>query len=245
MRFSVLLLFVLAWDMSPACLNAAEAGLEPARWIIKSELRTELSSEISAKIIRLPHRAGASFMKGDTLVQFDCSLLKAEQSKAAAKQSAAEIKVKHDSKLQEFKSVGTLEIALDQAAFDAAAAEYRISTLAVDRCNITAPFDGKVVQVMANEHQSVKAQQPLLEILQPSRLELEIMAPSDWLSWLKPGIPFVIKVDETGGEYTATVAAIGAAVDPVSKMILVRGKLDKPATALVPGMGAAAVFKKQ
>lgn len=239
---------VLAMTALTLCLpdagrgaDAASVG-EPVRCLVKPLDRTEIASEVAGRVVRVPHRSGEGFNKGDVLVQFDCTLLKAELTRAQARQSAAAIKVKHNNKLQEFKSVGVLDVELDKAALDVTASETRIASLAVDRCSVIAPFDGRVVQVLVNEHQTVKPQQPLLEILSPKRLELEVMAPSDWLPWLKPGHPFRIKVDETGGEYAAKVVAIGAAVDPVSKMVLVRGKLDNPPADLVPGMGASAVF---
>jgi multidrug efflux pump subunit AcrA (membrane-fusion protein) len=101
-----------------------------------------------------------------------------------------------------------------------------------------------VVRVLASEHQSVAAQQELVEILSLRPLEIEVMAPSTWLAWLRPRLRFRVVVDEIGETFGARVVAVGAAVEPVSKMVLLRGVLEKVTPGLVPGMGAVAYFDR-
>ncbi|CAK0764628.1 hypothetical protein WCLP8_3730004 [uncultured Gammaproteobacteria bacterium] len=55
-----------------------------------------------------------------------------------------------------------------------------------------------MVEQKAREHQYVQAGQPLLEILDDSVLEVEFIAPSSWLAWLKAGASFKVTVEETG-----------------------------------------------
>lgn len=216
--------------------------MEPVRALIKSLDRALLSSEISGRILDLHYRVGESFEKGDVLVRFDCELLKAEYAKTRAREKGARIKVDYSKRLQGYKSVGLVEVELDKTALEISENETRIASLAVKRCSVSAPFSGRVVMLAVNRYQSVKPQQPLLEIISTRDLEVEIMISSDWLSWMKPGIPFTIEVDETGGRYEAVVEAVGAAVDPVSRTVVVRGKLTEEGADLVPGMGAAAFF---
>ncbi len=243
--FTGLLFGIIFGISTPVVLYAQNNdAVEPVRGLIKSLERTQLSSEISGRIIKLPYRAGDSFNKGDTLVTFDCQLFEAERDKMQAREAAAKIKVAYNDRLQEYKSVGLVAVELDKVALRVAATETRIASLAVKRCLVRAPFSGRVVVLGVNQYQTVKPQQPLLEIISTRQLEVEAMIPSDWLRRIKPGESFTLRVDETGDEYEAEVEAVGAAVDPVSKMVLVRGALKEPGIDLVPGMGAAVFFSR-
>ena len=232
--------FGLALFLSTA-VPAGAAELE-ARGLIKARHRTVLSSEIVGRVVEIPYRHGAAFPKDAVLVRFDCSLLKAEEEKAAAGLEAARVKLETHQALEKLQSIGAMEVALDRAFLSQRRAELRIASLATNRCEVRAPYAGKVVRVLANEHQSVRAQQELLEILTVRPLEIEVMVPSTWLSWLRSGHRFRVVIDETGLEFPARVTAVGAAVEPVSKMVLLRGRLGKTDPSLVPGMGAVAYF---
>lgn len=235
------ILFGLLFPLTTAV--ATPAAMLEARGLIKARHRTVLSSEIVGRVLEIPYRSGASFDKGDVLVRFDCALLEAEKEKAAAGMKAAQVKLDVHRELEKLQSIGTLDVALAEVTLAQRKAEWRIASLAADRCVIQAPYAGKVVKVRANEHQSVGAQQELLEVLSLRPLEIEVMAPSTWLAWLRPGCRFQVRVDETGKTYPARVVAVGAAVEPVSKMVLLRGRLQKAAPGLVPGMGAVAAFE--
>lgn len=236
--------FATAFHLMVFLATAVPAGAAEleARGLIKARHRTVLSSEIVGRVMEIPYRHGAAFPKGAVLVRFDCSLLKAEEEKAAAGLEAARVKLETHQALEKLQSIGAMEVALDRAYLSQRSAELRIASLAVNRCEVRAPYAGKVVRVLADEHQSVRAQQELLEILTVRPLEIEVMVPSTWLSWLRSGHRFRVVIDETGLEFPARVTAVGAAVEPVSKMVLLRGRLEKTDPSLVPGMGAVAYF---
>jgi len=223
----------------------ARATMLEARGLIKARHRTVLSSEIVGRVTAIPFRAGARFKKGAELVRLDCSLLEAERDKAAGGLKAARAQLNFHRELEKLQSIGALEVALDQARLEQRQAQWRIASLSTARCSIRAPYAGKVVQTIVNAHQSVRAQDELIEIVAIGTFEIEVMAPSTWLSWLKPESRFRVVIDETGDAFPARVAAIGAAVEPVSKMVLLRGRLEKTASSLVPGMGAVAYFEKR
>ena len=70
----------------PATLAAAEVS---ARGLVKAKSRAVLASEIGAVVNKTPFRSGDNFEKGDTLVGFDCRLLKSQQDKVAAQTEAS------------------------------------------------------------------------------------------------------------------------------------------------------------
>jgi multidrug efflux pump subunit AcrA (membrane-fusion protein) len=82
----------------------------------------------------------------------------------------------------------------------------------------------------------------MLEALSDKRLELEMIVPSMWLSWLKPGSPLKVAIDETGKTYPATLSRLSGKVDAVSRSVKVYGRIDTQSDTLLPGMSGHAIF---
>lgn len=205
------------------------AQLTPTRY-------TTLGAEISARVGRLPVAEGARFKTGAILVQFDCSMQRAQLQRAQAELSAADQTFKANLQLQKLNSVGKLDLELSRAAVQRARADVSLGTALVEKCEIRAPFAGRVVEQKVREEQVVQPGQPLLEILDDTSLELEFIAPSSWLSWVAPGLPFEVRIDETAKTYTAQFTRIGARVDPVSQTIKIAGRIEGQHPELMAGM---------
>lgn len=234
---------LLALGAAPGAAQTAppsdsEAGAAPQ--VIRAQLvphdYTTLASEIAARIDRITKRPGEHFRQGETLVVFDCVAQRAEAAKAQAVLLVAQKTYAVNRRLAELKSIGQLELDVSAAEIDKAKADFAIAEAAVSKCTIAAPFSGGVVDQKAREYQYTTPGQALLEILDDRALEVEFIAPSVWLRWLKPGYAFSVAIDETGKSYRAHVELIGARVDPVSESIKVTGIIDGDAPDLIAGM---------
>ncbi|MDA7557385.1 HlyD family efflux transporter periplasmic adaptor subunit, partial [Candidatus Pelagibacter sp.] len=73
-------------------------------------------------------------------------------------------------------------------------------------------------------------------------LEAEIVAPSNWLKWLKKGHAVKIIIDETGETLDATVISLGAAVDAISQTIELKAQFNEKYDSLIPGMSGIVKF---
>ena len=76
------------------------------------------------------------------------------------------------------------------------------------------------------EQQFVQPGQAMLDILDDSALEVEFIAPSAWMSRLRPGGGVRIFIDETRKSYPARIQRVGARVDPVSQSIKIHAAID-------------------
>ncbi|NPT55209.1 efflux RND transporter periplasmic adaptor subunit [Paraburkholderia elongata] len=202
----------------------------------------EISSEIGAKIASLPFRDGDAFRSGQTLVSLDCSLYAAQLRKAQAEADAATQLKQVDERLSQLHSIGEIDVDEARAKAKASAAEVAYMQATVHKCVISAPFDGRVAKRSAAAQQFAEAGKPIMTILDTSHLELKMIVPSKWLAWLKPGHPLTVRVDEVGKTYPASVARIGARVDPVTQTVDVTASLDGHAPDLLPGMSGWASF---
>lgn len=214
-----------------------------ARGMITSIHQPVISSQISAKIKSIPFRVGDSFKKDDILILFDDELLLAQLEKTRAELKSAELVLENKKTLDELDSIGTIEVDLARSELKKREAEKKISDIALQRTLIKAPFSGRIAKIYVNEHEVVGDRQKLIEIVSMEELEIKIMAPSKWLSWLNPSLRFDVILDDTKLKRDGQIKAVGAIVDPVSKMILIRGEIENSKKELLPGMSADVVFK--
>jgi len=204
--------------------------------------RVDLSSEVSAKIASMPFREGDAFRAGQMLVSLDCSLYAAQLHKAQAEADAAVQLKRVDDRLAQLHSIGEIDVQQAEAKAKASAAEVAYMQATVRKCGIAAPFDGRVLKRSAAAQQFAEPGKPLLTIVDTSHLELKMIVPSKWLAWLKPGHALTVTVDEVGKNYPATVARIGARVDPVTQTVDVTAALSGHPPELLPGMSGWAKF---
>lgn len=228
---------------------AASTAAQPDDGRIRIQLvprdQIDVASEVSAKIASLPFREGDAFRAGQTLVSLDCSLYAAQLHKAQAESDAAVQVQRVDTRLAQLHSIGELDVQEAEARAKASAAEVAYMQATVRKCVISAPFDGRVLKRNASAQQFAEVGKPLLTIVDTGHLELKMIVPSKWLAWIKPGHPLTVKVDEVGKSYPASVARIGARVDPVTQTVDVIASLDGRAPELLPGMSGWASFAQR
>ncbi len=227
---------------APTPVPAAKATSGPAmaRHDIRAQLMprryTTIAAEIGAKVSSLPVSEGGAFRAGQTLVQFDCSLQKAQLDKAQAELEGAEQTLQSNLRLEQLNSVGQLELDLSKSATNKAKAEVGANKAVLAKCQVAAPFAGRVAEQKVREQQFVQPGQALLDILDDSVLELEFLVPSVWLRWLKVGGAFEVQIDETRKTYPARFTRIGARVDPVSQSVKVAAAIHGKFPELMAGM---------
>ncbi|MCA1910277.1 MAG: efflux RND transporter periplasmic adaptor subunit [Magnetospirillum sp.] len=198
--------------------------------------QTVLAAELGAKVDRLSVREGDRFKSGQMLVQLDCQIQRAQMEEARAALAAAEKLASVNAQLRDLNAAGQIEVENARAEALKARAKANAGQAVLSKCAINAPFPGRVVEVKVNEQQFVQPGQPILDILDDSVLEVDFLAPSRWLAWLKPGRPLELAVDETGKTYPARVARLGARVDPLSQSIKVTAEIVGGFPELLAGM---------
>ncbi len=221
--------------------QAATSG-KNSRVVVQSLMQATLSAEIAARITHLKLREGDSFRKGETLVAFDCSIFEAQRDKVEAELKAAKSKLDNDRELERSRSIGVLEVQLSEVAVQRAQAEMRMAQINTERCEIKAPWSGRVVQRKAHELEVAKLHQEVLTIVSIEAMEVMAVVPGQWVRSLKPGQTFEVRIDETGTRHTAEVVAIGSQVDAVSQTINLRGRIARD-PKLLPGMTGTASFR--
>ena len=223
-------------------LSYANAEVRESRALVVASQEAILSSELAARIENIAVKEMQRFKKGDLLIQFDCSLYEAQKDVVSANANSALIKLKSDEQMLQMRSIGKYELELSISEYEKAKSELRIAELNVERCQIKAPFDGAVEEIVVNTFETIQPQVELMKIIQTEVLELEMVVSSEWISWLKIGHPIKVYIDEIQKEFNATISGIGANVDAVSQTIQLKGTITDTSPALLPGMSGRVAF---
>ncbi len=225
--------------------DAALAAPMEIRAQLKPKRFTTLAAEIGAKVRRIAHPEGSTFSEGEVLAEFDCTVQQAQLASAQAALFGAEKSLESNRKLEQVNSVSKLEVDLALADADKARADVAQLKAMVQKCTVTAPFNGVVAEQKVREQQFLQPGQAMFEIVDAGKLEVEFMAPSRWMSWLAVGTSFRIQVDELRKSFAGRVTRIGVRADAVSQSIKLVGELQDNDKKLRPGMSGRVSFSRQ
>ena len=230
--------FALTLFVLPALLFANEA-----RSVIESIDRTVISAEIGGNVVSIPKNNGDYFKKGETLVKIECDIYEAQRDKIKVKRDLLQIKVDKNTQLEKYNSVGKFDIQTSKLELKEQELELKIAQINVNRCEIKAPFTGRVVQRLVSKHQNVTPQDQLLEIVNLNNIEAKIVVPATWINHIKIGKEFQIHIDEINDTVKAKVKQIDSVVDSKSQTMNLRATIQNNKN-IVPGMSGTAVFKE-
>ncbi|NIF29777.1 efflux RND transporter periplasmic adaptor subunit [Pantoea sp. Tr-811] len=231
---------VMADELPPLQPPPASLAEPDLRVQLNARQRTVISSELAGKITEVKVKEGDSFRKGERLVGFDCAIHRARLGHSAAAQEAASRKLGVARKLDQLQSISVSDLSQAQAELSMARAQNGVNQVMVQHCSIDAPFSGRVAERKVQPGEYVAEGKELLALYDDSAFEVELIVPSRWMVWLKPGFAFSVHLDETGSDYPAKVDRLGSVIDPLSQSIKVFGRIDAQAGQLLPGMSGNA-----
>lgn len=116
------------------------------------------------------------------------------------------------------------------------------------RTEITAPFDGYVVQRLADVGAWLSKGSEVFELASLDPIGVRASVPEDFVVHLRPGNPVTVTVDALPGEtFEGTISKIVPLADPRAKTFPVKIRLDNPTVNGVPrllgGMSAQVSFR--
>jgi multidrug efflux pump subunit AcrA (membrane-fusion protein) len=134
---------------------------------------------------------------------------------------------------------GAVEAA--QAALAAARAQLAQAEKGLADTTIRAPFDGNITARPVAAGEYVALTNKIATVMRMSSLKLQLQTPEQRAARAKVGMPVTARVSAwPGREFSGTVTAIDASVDPGSRVFIVEARFDNPKAELRPGMFATA-----
>lgn len=223
----------------------ASAEQRPARGIIMPLQHATLMTDIGEPVARIPLRAGESFRRGDLLVSFDCRRQLAELSSAKARRKEMTLVLDSNTYLEKRQALALHDVAVSRARVEQVDAEVAALEVKVSRCQIHAPFDGRIAEIRIQQHETPSPGKPLISIVGQTDFEIMLIVPSLWLRWLKPGANFDFLVDETGAAIRAEIVRLGGQIDAVSQTLAIYGRFRGETSGILAGMSGRAIFARE
>jgi|YNPBryunderm2012_1023409.scaffolds.fasta_scaffold00084_15 membrane fusion protein (multidrug efflux system) len=207
------------------------ADLQPNR-------RAVLAAEVGGVVERLTVEEGTRVREGETLVSIDTRALQQALAEAEAVFRRAQADFERAEQLAERRSITRQQLIDARAAFDVAAARLENARLQLSKSQVKAPWDGTVAVKRVEVGDFAVPGQPLLELVDTTRLRVRAFAPAADVPYLKEGAVAQVILEGIEGEEVAKgrVARLGVELDPNARTLSLEVELANPGGSWRPGM---------
>ena len=225
--------------------SSAGSGLvdNEIRVLLKPKSTTVLSAGASGQVRSLPFDIGDKFGKGDELVKIGCSDTYSEIAIAKARINLSRIENESNKSLLAQGGVSKFDVDLSGARVEEAEAVLKKYQVSAGHCILRAPYSGKVVARLTSRYEYVNAGQPVMEIIDDSKLDMQLYVPSIWITKVGKKTGFKVYIDEVDKEYEAEVVRVNPRVDAGSKTLELVAQLKGDHDELRAGMSGSARFE--
>ena len=225
--------------------------------IAKATREVDLSFRVSGPMITRPVNVGDEVKAGDIVARIDPRDYEVRQrsvqgqlSRANAVRKRAQADLDRVLNIQKQDSGAVSQTMIDKArqSRDSAQAEINSLVATVDQAKdqlsytyLKAPFDGIITQTYAEAFEDVKPKQPVVRLLDPSKVEMWINIPENMISLLPYVSDIKVRFDALGLEVPAEVKEVGTEASRTTRTFPVNLIMDQPAEAkILPGMAGSA-----
>lgn len=228
----------------PVTLAAAEARLETwpryldAVGTLKAVRGVELMSETSGEVTAIHFDSGQQVNSGQLLLVLNDEIEQASRRNQTAALELADILYNRDSKLISQKSIPQSQYDRSKADLARARAQLAETEARLANKRIHAPFDGSIGIKRVQLGDYLSPGTAIASLQDRSELEIDFTVPARHSRDLEQGLKVSLTVDAyPEQDFKATISAVDTRVDPNTRNILLRAKLDE-VDGLVPGMFA-------
>jgi membrane fusion protein (multidrug efflux system) len=210
---------------------------------IRSNESVLLRPEVAGRIASIAFVEGQPVRAGDTLVQLDDSVPRAELSQAEANLALTRANA---ARAQELYARGAGSAAnRDQAtaALRTGEASVELARARLGKFRLVAPFDGIAGLRRASPGEFVNVGQEIVNIESIDPIKVDFRVPEVALASLRVGQALAVRVDAfPDRSFAGEIYAIDPAADAAGRSIAIRARIPNPDGALRPGLFARVVL---
>lgn len=241
----------LVLAVSAALLLVAPAAAEERKGTTSLEIKgliipfeqANLSSR-GTGVIKSLKDEGAEFQKGEVIFSLDDDAERASVDTQKAVLEKRSWEVESNKKLRGKGGSSEDEERTIIANFKTAEAQVREAEAMMDKKTVRAPFDGVVVRRIRFPGEAVDQYMPVANVVNLSRVFLEIYLPANRLKDVQAGEPVQIRVpDLPGRTYAGKVDFIAPVIDPASGEFRLKILMPNEDRSLRSGMSAIGLME--
>jgi membrane fusion protein (multidrug efflux system) len=254
------LLFALAACSKPAAQNArpgqfGPGGNQPVAVVTAAVVREPLALEIEAvgtalanqsveitskaanTVTAIRFREDQLVRRGDILVEFDGSQVRAELSGAEAALAESKAQYERSRQLESSNVLSRAQLDQIEAALKTNQAAVDVARARLSDTVIRAPFDGRTGFRNISVGSFVSPGTMVTTLDDTSVIRLDFTVPQTYLSAVKRDLPIRARTAGLAGrQFEGRITALGSRIDPVTRSITVRAELPNRDGVLRPGM---------
>ena len=208
----------------------------PGRAVATRE--TDLAFEVGGRLVQRPVFVGDRVEAGTVLAKVDPRDFENDVSFAKAGRDRARAHFERIERAAKTGAVAQQDLTDAEARWKMAAAELRVAQKALEDTVLIAPFAGTVSRTFRENFDNVRAKEPVIRLVDTSRVEFVIDIPEGLISMILYMQPIRVRFDAFPAvEVPAQVKEIGTEASDTTRTYPVTLIMDQPEGALVlPGM---------
>lgn len=230
--------------------DALEENSEPATVVYHPYREAILAARIDGHVLENKLRQGQRFKRNELLVKLDDRrfLIELDRVRALEKENIAThnfAKTFLKNQQEMLKEDLINEIECEKAALDVETTAARLQAIKVNLkdvqnqllyCEIRAPFDGRIEEILTRSHETVRAGQPVLRVIDDNYLKAVVFVPVTLLKKLTDGREVELSCTQTGGKLKGKVYEIVPRADHRSELIEIHILVANPDGSITSGM---------
>jgi len=204
--------------------------------IFEATRKAVLSAEIPGVLLSLKFDVGERVKKGELIASVDIGDLDLRQRRSELSLRHLNVKLINMERLTERGLATSDELAQAQSEKDVAFTDIQIYKRQIGKSRISAPFDCIVVRRHMQAHEWATAGQPVIEVVDPTKLRAVGNIPSRLAVKLTKGTAYTFYVTDLDISISGTVEAVVPEVDELSNTAQVIWKIEKAEQDVMSGM---------
>ncbi len=217
-------------------LTGKGAELPPVKAVLFPFREATLAARAESELEPYRFRLGEAFPAGSVLVTLDDSRYLIDVERMTEQLNFARATYEDKKQLREKNFTSDYE--LKKAEFDYRMAESSLADakLNLSFCTVSAPFAGKIVEILTREHETVRTGQPLCRIIDDNQLLAVMNVPMNDENLTVVGKRVSIKIPGVEGSVTGEIHEVTPQADHRTGTIRIRVLIDNRDGRLKAGM---------
>lgn len=197
----------------------------------------DVTAKVTAKVDKLTYKDGQQVQKGDALVYLDATEAQAGLAESLAEYSNSQKLFERSKKLLRTGNAPKARVDLLLSEMQVAQAKVQADRARLNDYIIRAPFSGVVGFRDVNVGALVRPADIITTLDDVTSLKLDFDLPEIYLANVRSGQVFRTKsVAYADKVFEGKVSSISTRVDPITRVVQIRGRLDNTLGVLKPGM---------
>jgi membrane fusion protein (multidrug efflux system) len=198
-----------------------------------------LSNDSPGIVTKIDFESGDLVKQGQTLVELDTSVERAQLASAIVRHDLAVVTVNRSRALIKDSVISQSQVDQDESAVKSAATDADSLQAQINRKIVRAPFSGRLGIRAVNVGQYLNPGTELTVLQAVGAVFVDFSLPQQQLATMHNGMPVLVTIqDSNAPALNGIIAAVDPTIDSTTRMIKLRATVPNPDEKLRPGMFA-------